>query len=393
MENATTGFSRRTPILGISLALLAMAGTACAQPRPTGPPPPAEGWRAATVAQGVRNPWGLTWLRDGRALVTSKYGTLHVLNGNRFDRIPLDGMPGVFTGGQGGLMDVALHPNYPENRQIYMTLSTGTSQQNRTTLVRGEFDGHRVRNIQTLFQASPAKSQGQHFGSRILWLPDGTLLMSVGDGGNPPHRIEGTLAREHGQRLDSHLGAILRLDADGKPPRDNPFVGRANARPEIWTYGHRNVQGMARDPSSGRVWATEHGPFGGDELNLIERGKNYGWPRVTLGRDYRTREEIGLRTHPDMVDPLVAWVPAHPPSGLAFYTGHAFPNWRGSLLSGGLASEDIRRIALDGQGRVLGQNRLRIGRRVRDVRQGPDGHLYALTDESDGRLLRIEPSR
>jgi aldose sugar dehydrogenase len=364
-----------------------------AQPQPSGPPPPAQGWRAETVASGIRNPWGLVFLRDGRPLITSKYGTLHVLNGNRFHQIPIEGLPRLFTGGQGGLMDIALHPNYPEVRQIYMTMSSGTEQQNRTIVVRGDFDGSRVTNVRTIFQVQPAKSGGQHFGSRILWLPDNTMLVSIGDGGNPPQRIGGMLAREQAQNMQSHIGSIVRLDTDGRAPQDNPFRNRQNALPELYSIGHRNIQGMARDPQSGRIWANEHGPRGGDELNLIRAGQNYGWPIVTLGRDYRTGQSIGRRTHPDMVDPLAVWTPAHAPSGLEFYTGNHFPHWRGSLFSGGLASEDIRRIALDGNGNVIGQNRLNIGRRIRDVRQGPDGHLYAITDESNGRLLRIVPTR
>jgi len=342
------------------------------------------------VAQGLPHPGGITWLHDGRPLITGKRGTLHVLTNGRLQQIPLEGLPRVFSGGQGGLMDIALHPNYARNRLIYMTLSTGTEERNRTTLIRGRFDGQRVRNIQTLFQVQPTKSGGQHFGSRLLWLPDRTLLMSVGDGGNPPLRVGDRLAREQAQNLNSHLGSILRLTDTGKPAPNNPLLGRARVRPEIWSYGHRNIQGLTRDPRSGRVWANEHGPRGGDELNLIERGRNYGWPLQTLGRDYRTGEPIGQQSVRGTVGPKTAWTPAHAPSGLAFYTGRHFPHWHGNLFSGGLASKDIRRIALDANGNVIGQHRLFIDRRVRDVTQGPDGFLYALTDEENGRLLRIE---
>lgn len=360
-------------------------------PQPSGPPSPASGWRAETVAEGISHPWGIAWLPDGRALVTAKRGTLHILNGSSFEQIPLEDMPNVFSGGQGGLMDIALHPQFATNKWIYMTVSTGTSGANRTTLVRGTFDNNRLRNIQTLFQVSPDKSGGQHFGSRLLWLPDGTLLMSVGDGGNPPARVADRLAREQAQNLGTHHGSVLRLTAEGKPAPDNPFINREGAKPEIWTYGHRNIQGITRDPQSGRIWANEHGPRGGDELNLLEGGNNYGWPEVTFGRDYRTREPIGVTEKAGMVNPKVAWVPAHAPSGLAFYTGSHFPNWKGSLFSGGLAAQDIRRIALDANGNVTGQNRFNMGARIRDVKQGPDGHLYAITDESNGRLLRIVP--
>ena len=363
-----------------------------AQAEPVGPPEPARGWRAVTVAQGLRHPWGIAWLPDGRPIITAKHGTLHVLTGGRLQQIPLDGLPPVFTGGQGGLLDVALHPNYRRNRLIYFTMSTGTEERNRTTLIRGSFDGHRVRNIQTLFQVQPDKSGGQHFGSRLLWLPDRTLLMSIGDGGNPPLRVGDMLAREQAQNLGSHLGSILRLTETGKPAPNNPLARRAGARPEIWSYGHRNIQGLTRDPRTGRVWATEHGPRGGDELNLIAGGRNYGWPLQTFGRDYRTGEAIGQHSVSGTVGPKTVWVPAHAPSGLAFYSGRHFPNWRGSLFSGGLVSTDIRRIALDKNGNAISQNRLVIGRRIRDVKQGPDGYLYVLTDEADGRLLRIEPT-
>ena len=375
------------PVALAALVLACGVRLAAAQPQPSADPAPAKGWRAVTVADGIAHPWGMAWLPDGRLLVTSKEGTLHVLNGNRFDRIEIDGLPRVFTGGQGGLLDVAVHPK--DSTRLYFTMSTGTEEANRTILVRGVFDGQRVTKVETLFQVEPAKPDGQHFGSRLLWLPDGSLLMSVGDGGNPPARIGDRLARDQAQNLGTHHGSVLRLTEDGKPARDNPFSGKPDARPEIWSYGHRNIQGLARDPQSGRVWATEHGPFGGDELNVVERGSNYGWPKATFGRDYKTKEEIGQKTVPGMVDPKVVWIPRHAPSGLAFYTGDKYGGWRGSLFSGGLAAEDIRRVVLDGNGNVTGQERLVIGARVRDVRQGPDGFLYALTDEKNGRLLRI----
>jgi aldose sugar dehydrogenase len=382
------------PRVGCLPALFALAATpAVAQVDISGPPPEAEGWRFTTVVEGLRHPWGMTWLPDGRLLITAKHGTLHVLENERLEEISLQGLPKVFNGRQGALMDIALHPRFGENRLVYMTMATGTEQENRTILVRGTLDGsgRTISRFETLFRVEPAKSGGQHFGSRLLWLPDGTLLMSIGDGGNPPQRIGGMLARDQAQNLGSHLGSIVRLTEDGKPPSDNPFVNRQNARAEIWTIGNRNIQGLARDPDSGRVWANEHGPRGGDEINLIERAANYGWPRHTFGRDYRTRLPIGEKHVEGIVYPKVVWTPATAPSGLVYYTGDRFPRWRGSLFSGGLASEDIRRIALDRNGNVTGQERLSFEWRIRDVRQGPDGFLYALTDEQNGRLLRIEP--
>ncbi|MEG0885668.1 MAG: PQQ-dependent sugar dehydrogenase, partial [Janthinobacterium sp.] len=260
---------RRTSIL-LAWALAA-APSAWAELQATGEPPAAQQpWKAVTVAEGVRQPWGIAWLGEGRALVTSKQGTLHLLNGKKFEDVALEGMPKVFTGGQGGLLDIVLHPRDAGKKQqrVYMTVSTGTNDANRTTLVRGVFDGKKVTGIQTLFKVATDKSGGQHFGSRLLWLPDGTLLMSVADGGNPPLRIGDRLAREQAQNLATHQGSILRLTEDGKPAPGNPLAAKG-ALPEIWSYGHRNVQGLALDPVSGRVWATEHGPYGGDELNLV----------------------------------------------------------------------------------------------------------------------------
>jgi glucose/arabinose dehydrogenase len=358
----------------------------------SGEPPKAKGWRAETVVSGLPQPWGMAWLADGRILVTGKEGSLHLVDGKRMVAVPVEGLPELFASGQGGLLDIAVHPaDKGANARVYMTMSSGTSSANRTVLVQGVFDGKRVHGVKTIFSASPAKSGGQHFGSRIVFLKDGTLLMSIGDGGNPPQRVGNMLARDQAQNLGSHNGSILRLTSEGKPAPGNPLAGRQGALPELWSIGHRNIQGIAVDPQSGRVWASEHGPRGGDEINLIEGGKNYGWPLQSYGADYSSREPVGTKNVPGMEQPLVAWVPSPAPSGLVYYTGKAFPQWQGSLLSGGLASKDIRRIAFDAGGKVIKQEQLDIGKRVRDVRQGPDGQLYALTDESKGSLLRIVP--
>ena len=375
----------------IAAAMLALSLPAHAELAATGEPPVAkQAWRAVTVAEGVRQPWGIAWLGDGRALVTSKQGTLHILNGQKFDEVALEGMPPIFTGGQGGLLDIVLHPQdaTKPNPRVYMTVATGTSEANRTTLVQGVFDGKKVTGIKTLFQVSTDKSGGQHFGSRLLWLPDGTLLMSVADGGNPPLRIGDRLAREQAQNPATHLGSILRLTDEGKPAPGNPLAAKG-ALPEIWSMGHRNIQGLARDPVSGRIWATEHGPYGGDELNLVAAGGNYGWPLQSYGADYKTHEPVGKHEVAGMINPSVAWVPSPAPSGLAVYSDDKIAAWRGSVFSGGLAAKDIRRVVVNAAGQVTGQDRLAIGERVRDVRQGPDGYLYALTDESNGKLLRI----
>ena len=379
----------------LTLALFVGAAVpALAQVQASGEPPPAQGWRAELVTDALPQAWGMAWLPDGRMLVTGKEGTLHLVSGNKVQAVPLEGLPTLMTSGQGGLLDIAVHPaDKGQAVRVYMTMANGSSSENRTILVQGSFDGKKVAAIKTLFRASPSKSGGQHFGSRLAWMADGTLLMSIGDGGNPPQRVGNMLARDQAQNLGSHNGSILRLTAEGKPAPGNPLAARAGALPEIWSYGHRNVQGLTVDAAGGRVYASEHGPRGGDEINRIEGGKNYGWPIQSFGADYNTREPVGKPSVPGMVDPLVAWVPSPAPSGLALYTGSAFPHWRGSLFSGSLAAMDLRRIELDRDGKVLRQDRLDIGKRVRDVRQGPDGHLYLLTDEDKSQLLRIVPAK
>ena len=377
-------------VLAATLATVGM--TAIAQEvTPVDKPPLAKGWRLETVATGAPQPWGMAWLPDGRTLVTGKQGTLHLLNGKSFQQIPLDGLPNLYASGQGGLLDIVVHPADKANPRIYMTMSSGTEEENRTVLVQGVFDGKRVTGIKQIFAVNLGKSGGQHFGSRLLFLPDNTLLMSIGDGGNTPQRIGNMLARDHAQNLASHTGKILHLTDAGQPVGKGALAGQANARPEVYSYGHRNVQGLARDPQSGRVYANEHGSRGGDEINVIEAGKNYGWPLQSYTLDYSTREPIGMKVVPGMQQPIVVWTPSPAPSGLAFYTGKAFPQWQGSLFSGSLAGQDVRRVQLDAQGKVTAQELLPVGKRVRDVRQGPDGQLYVLTDEAKGSLLRIVP--
>lgn len=378
--------------LVLAATLASVGVTAMAQEvTPVDKPPLAKGWKLETVATGAPQPWGMAWLPDGRMLVTGKQGSLHLLNGKTFQDIPLDGLPNLYASGQGGLLDIAVHPGDKTNPRIYMTMSSGTDDENRTVLVQGVFDGKRVTGIKQLFAVNLAKSGGQHFGSRLLFLPDNTLLMSIGDGGNTPQRIGNMLARDHAQSLASHTGKILHLDDAGQPVGKGAFAGQANARAEIHSYGHRNVQGLARDPKSGRVYANEHGSRGGDEINVIEAGKNYGWPLQSYTVDYSTREPIGMKVVPGTEQPIVVWTPSPAPSGLAFYTGKAFPQWQGSLFSGSLAGQDVRRVQLDAQGKVTAQELLPVGKRVRDVRQGPDGQLYVLTDEAKGSLLRIVP--
>ena len=364
---------------------------------PSGSAPDATGWRAATVLSALEHPWSVAWLpagdSAGELLITERPGRLRLVRGGALVPAPVTGLSDVVATGHAGLMDVSLHPRFAENRLVYFTYAVGTAEANSTRLARGRLaeNGAALTEVAVLHTVTPLKPRFQHFGSRLLWLPDGTLLLALGDGGNPPTKIDGQLAREQAQLPASQLGKILRLRDDGTAPSDNPFAGRVEFDPFIWSLGHRNIQGLARDPASGRLWANEHGSRGGDELNLLAPGGNYGWPLVTYSIEYTFGTISRETSRPGLVDPLVVWTPAQAPSGLAFYTGNAFPHWRGDLFSGALKRHEVRRIDLDAEGRVVGQESLPIGARVRDVRQGPDGFLYVLTDEKNGRLLRLEP--
>ncbi len=378
------------------IVLLSVMAVGC-EAQTTGPAPisgdvpEAKGWRLEVVVDGLSNPWSIAWLPDGAALVTERSGRLRLIRDSTLDPSPISGLPPLLALGQGGLLDVSLHPDFPDNRLVYLTFATGTPEANRTALARGRLDGHALRDTEVIFQNADPKPGGQHFGSRMVWLPDKSLLMSVGDGGNPPISFDGENIRNQAQNPGTHFGAVLRLNDDGTPPPDNPFAGQVGTRPEIWTIGHRNVQGMARDPMTGRIWANEHGSRGGDELNVIEAGNNYGWPEVTYSNEYWGPRISDETSRPGIADPKLVWTPSKAPSGLTLYTGDVYPQWRGNLFSGALKFQQIRRIVLDGA-RVVGEEKLTIGQRVRDVRQGPDGYLYVLTDELDGALLRILPA-
>lgn len=347
--------------------------------------------KQTTVLEGLEHPWGMVWLPDGSQLITERPGRLRIVRNGKLDPTTIAGVPEVLAQGQGGLLDISLHPNFAQNRFVYLTYASGTSDANRTRLARGTFDGQALRDVKVIFEVTQAKSGTQHFGSRLTWLPDGTMLLAIGDGGNPPVSLDGDLIRKQAQNLRSRLGKIVRLNDDGTIPKDNPFVTNANADPAIWSYGHRNIQGLAFDPTTRRVWVTEHGARGGDELNLVQAGQNFGWPVVTFSREYFGPEITDERSRPGMVDPKTVWTPATAPSGLVVYTGDRVPQWRGNLFAGGLVSRDVRRITVDATGKVVSQQEIDIGQRVRDVRQGPDGLLYVLTDEPNGKLIRLEP--
>ncbi len=382
-----------TLLTATGLFFLALVGcNAQTGPAPvSGDVPEASGWRIETLTAGLRHPWSMAWLPDGTLLVTERPGRLRLIRDGRLDPRPLAGVPVVLAHGQGGLLDIALHPQFASNRWVYLTLAVGTPDANRTALARGRLGDHALEDTRIIFQNADAKSGGQHFGSRLLWRPDGSLLMSIGDGGNPPTAYAGENIRNQAQNPGTHFGSVLRLDDEGRPHPGNPVARRKGARPEIWTIGHRNIQGMALDPASGRVFANEHGSRGGDELNRLRAGENYGWPAVTYSNEYWGPRISDETSRPGITDPILVWTPSKAPSGLAFYNGHRYPGWHGSLFSGALKLRQVRRVLLDGT-RVVAEEKLTVGQRVRDVRQGPDGYLYLLTDEDEGAVLRILPA-
>ncbi|MFN3596026.1 MAG: PQQ-dependent sugar dehydrogenase [Rubricoccaceae bacterium] len=340
-------------------------------------------FRVVRVVGGLQNPWAMAFLPDGRLLVTERPGRLLLVDGGR--ATPVAGTPEVAARGQGGLLDVALHPRFEDNRLVYLTYATGDGRGLGTRLARARLadDARALDDLEVLYTLPQLSNAGQHFGSRLAFLPDGTLLMTIGDRGQ----------MDRAQDRADAAGATLRFSDDGSVPPDNPFVGEPGVRPELYTYGNRNSQGMAVEPGTGRVWQTEHGPRGGDELNVIRPGRNYGWPEVSLGADYVTRRPIGQRPPaPGVEDAVTHWTPSIAPSGLAFYAGDAFPAWRGNLFAGALAHRQVRRIVLDGE-RVVRQEILLEGLlgRIRDVRVGPDGLVYVATDENPGGVYRLEP--
>lgn len=341
----------------------------------------AKALEVTSFAGPLEHPWSMVFLPDDRALVTERPGRLRVIDTQGRIEDPVTGIPEVYANSQGGLMGLALHPDYEQTGWIYLTLAHGGPSANATRVVRGRLRDGRWMDHEVLFTAQPIKDTPVHYGGRMAFLPDGTLLVSVGDGFN---------YREHAQRLDSHLGKIIRVHDDGRVPQDNPFVGEAEALPEIFSFGHRNPQGLVVEPRTGRIWSHEHGPRGGDELNLIEPGRNYGWPIVTQGVDYSGARVTPFESRPGKIAPLIDWTPSIAPAGMTRYTGEMFADWQGNLLVASLVEKTVRRIVLDGD-RVVADEPLGLGikRRLRDIRVGPDGALYVSVDEKNGEILRI----
>ncbi len=339
--------------------------------------------RVVKVAGGLEHPWGMAFLPDGRMLVTERPGRLRLVENGKLLPQPVAGLPAIAAQGQGGLLDVALHPKFSENGWVYLSYAARGEGGIGTEVARGKLDGNRLSNVQVIFRQAPKLGGGRHFGSRLVFDRDGHLFITLGDRGDD----------DRAQRLDQLVGKVVRLKDDGGVPPDNPFVNRAGARPEIFTLGNRNVQGAALNPATGLVWAHEHGPQGGDEVNVLRAGVNYGWPVITYGVQYVTGMKIGEGTQKEgMAQPLWKWVPSIAPSGMAFYTGDRFPKWKGDLFVGALKNQLLVRLRLDGE-KVVSEERMLEGiGRVRDVRAGPDGYLYLLTDAPDGELLRLEPA-
>jgi glucose/arabinose dehydrogenase len=396
-----------TPRLGASIhclvgltAVVGLAGSALAQP----PGPPGEQFKVVTFVEGLKNPWSMAWLPNGDMLVTERGGALRIVRGGKLLPDPVPGVPKVRAQGQGGLQEVAVHPNFAQNHYIYLSYSKpdADGKKGTTALSRAKLENDKLVDVKEIFEAKAWNDAPGHFGARIALDKQGHLFMSVGDrmAGLFPPRPEGgmdpNLEGHPAQHLDNHQGKIIRLNDDGSVPKDNPFVGQAGALPEIWSYGHRNPQGLAINPDTGALWETEHGPQGGDELNLIEKGKNYGWPVIGYGVNYTVGTEIHkTRYHEGMEQPRAFFVPSIAIAGLAFYNGDKFPNWKGNAFVGGMnANRQLVRFSLNGPVVTNREGLLHDAYRIRDVRVGPDGYLYLATDNIYGQptaIVRLEP--
>ncbi|NQW01004.1 MAG: PQQ-dependent sugar dehydrogenase [Rhodospirillales bacterium] len=337
-----------------------------------------------SVAEGLEHPWGLAFLPDGRMIVTEREGALRLIGKDGEKYAPLTGAPVVDNSGQGGMLDVALDPGFRQNRLIYISYAEPGQGGSGTAVARAELDvaGNRLVGLAVVFRQLPKTGGGRHYGSRLVFAPDGNLFITIGERGE----------RDRAQDFTINRGQVIRIHPDGTIPADNPFVGRAGYRPEVWSYGHRNPQGAALHPQTGKLWTVEHGARGGDEVNIPEAGKNYGWPVIAYGRHY-TGLSIGEGTHkPGMEQPVYYWDPSIAPSGMDFYSGDKFPKWQGNLLVAALKYQLVARLTLDGD-KVVAEERILadLDERIRHVRQGPDGYIYLLTDDDDGRILRLEP--
>ena len=378
------GSTQSRAVAALLVSLVLVVGPAAAQEAPRSPTPPSVKLAAKVtdVARDLEHPWGLAFLPDGRMLVTERPGRLRIVTADGKLSEPLTGVPPVYARGQGGLLDVALSPGFDQDRLVYLSFSEPGDGGAGTAVARGRLGERGLEGTQVIWRQQPKVEGANHWGSRLVFRPDGTLFVTLG---------ERYSYRDRAQDLSVTLGKIVRINPDGSIPLDNPFLGRPDARPEIWSYGHRNVQAAALD-ARGQLWTVEHGPRGGDELNNPQAGKNYGWPVITYGVDY-SGARIGIGTaKAGMEQPVYYWDPVIAPSGATFYTGSAFPDWRGDLLVGSLTPGRLVRLRLE-NGRVVLEERYlgELRERIRDVRQGPDGAVYLLTDNSRGRIVRVGP--
>jgi aldose sugar dehydrogenase len=389
----STGMTRPATLLTFLVVAAPLVTQCKAQPPRTGPaqaspqPRSIDGNIAVeTVASGLEHPWGLAFLPDGRILVTERPGRLRIVDTSGRLSEPLGGVPAVQAVSQGGLLDVAIDPDFAQNQLVYLSFSEpGEGGVSGTSVARGRLGNGRLENVQVIYRQEPKVRSGGHYGSRLVFSRDGKLFITQGD------RQSGSF-RQQAQQLSSGIGKIVRVNRDGSIPSDNPFVGRNDARPEIWSLGHRNAQAAALHPETGELWTVEHGAAGGDELNRPEKGKNYGWPVITYGRDYPGGSIGEGAQREGMEQPVYYWDPVIAPSGMTFYTGDRYPGWKGSAFVGGMGSRALVRLTIE-NGRVTREERYLgdLGARIRDVQQGPDGLLYLVTDDDNGRVLRVVP--
>jgi glucose/arabinose dehydrogenase len=378
-------------VAAVVVPMVLLAGRAQAQAAGQVYKSSAHDYRVVTVANGFVNPWAIAFLPNGDMLVTERPGRLRIVRGGTLLPTPVAGVPAVAAAGQGGLLDIELHPQFATNKTVYLTYSKPVTGGSTTALYMARFENDALVGGKDIFVAE-TKGRPGHFGSRVTFDKSGHLFMSIGERQAPP---EGDLTKHPAQDLSNHHGKIVRLNLDGSVPADNPFTRQAGAKPEIWSYGHRNPQGLLVHPVTGDLWEIEHGPQGGDELNLIEPGKNYGWPVVGFGVNYGPGKAIHASTMAQgMENAKHVWVPSIATSGLLVYTGSKFPEWKGSVFVGGLAGMRVARLTLDGQKAELADNLVKGLGRIRDVRQGPDGLIYLAVDDQQGKptaVVRLEP--